>query len=59
MPPPFMPPVILCSQPQLQRITNDASVSREDYHSNETGWDLEGLRSDLQIYMTMPALSLM
>ena len=36
---------------QLTRICNAGTVAKEDYHSEEDGWDLAGLRSDLQLYM--------
>ena len=36
---------------QLERISDEGAISREDYFSPETGWDLEGLRSDIQIHM--------
>ena len=39
---------------QLLRICTDDEVSREDYYSEEEGWDFNGLRSDLQLYMTTP-----
>ena len=35
---------------QLLLVAGDASVSREDYYSAEEGWDLMGLRSDLEIF---------
>ena len=35
---------------QLLRVAGDASVSRDDYYSAEEGWDLMGLRSDLEIF---------
>ena len=36
---------------QLERISEIGVVSREDYYTDEAGWDLEGLRSDLRIHM--------
>ena len=35
---------------QLLLVAGDASVSRDDYYSAEEGWDLMGLRSDLEIF---------
>ena len=28
-----------------------ADIEKEDYYSEEDGWDVKGLRSDLAIYM--------
>ena len=36
---------------QLERIAGAAQVSAEDYRDDEGGWDVDGLRSDLQIHM--------
>ena len=37
---------------QLERICSDEGiVSKDDYFSEADGWDMEGLRSDLRLYM--------
>ena len=36
---------------QLKRMATDAEVSKGDYFTDGEGWDLEGLREDLQLYM--------
>ena len=36
---------------QLIRMVSDTEVDRSDYYSEEDGWDLDGLREDLQLYM--------
>ena len=35
---------------QLLAVARGASVSRDDYFSAEDGWDLMGLKSDLEIF---------
>ena len=35
---------------QLERICADGTIAKDDYHDDESGWDLEGLRSDLALY---------
>ena len=38
---------------QLDRISSQtpSRVAREDYFDKKAGWDLDGLRSDLAVYM--------
>ena len=36
---------------QLSRMMSDAEIAKEDYYSEEDGWDLDGLREDLGLYM--------
>ena len=36
---------------QLERISEEGLVSRDQYFHGSDGWDLQGLRSDLQIAM--------
>ena len=36
---------------QLMGVAAGAAVSREDYYSADDGWDLSGLRSDLEIFL--------
>jgi len=41
---------------QLSRICPEGAVSKEDYYAEKDGWDLAGLRSDLELYMGSKAL---
>ena len=36
---------------QLERISGEGKVAKEDYYDAASGWDISGLREDIQIHM--------